>query len=46
MTVGVYCVSRGDIGVVPYWSGDEGDVYDMRAMLPCPGLVLMSQSIV
>ena len=25
----VYCVSRGDIGVVPYWSRDEeGDVYE------------------
>ena len=26
---GVYCVSRGDVGVVPYWSEDEeGDVYE------------------
>ena len=26
---GVCCVSWGDVGVVPYWSGDEeGDVYE------------------
>ena len=26
---GVYCVSRGDVAVVPYWSGDEeGDMYE------------------
>ena len=26
---GVYCVSRGGVDVVPYWSGDEeGDVYE------------------
>ena len=35
---GVYCVSRGDVGVVPYWSGDEeGDVYEGDVALPRAG---------
>ena len=38
---GVYCASRGDIGVVPYWSGDEKGTC-MRTMLPCPGLTSRS----
>ena len=44
IAVGVYCVSRGNVGVVPYWIGyEEGDVY--AVMLPCPGPVPMSRSI-
>ena len=35
---GAYCVSQGDVGVVPYWSGDEeGDVYEGDAALPRTG---------
>ena len=35
---GVYCVSLGDVGVVPYWSGDEeGDVYEGDVALPRTG---------
>ena len=35
---GVHCVSRGDVGVVPYWSGDEeGDVYEGDVALPRAG---------
>ena len=38
MTVGVYCVSWVDVGVVPYWSGDEeGDVYEGDVDLPRTG---------
>ena len=38
MTVGVYCVSQGDVGVVPYWSGDEeGDVCEGDVALPRTG---------
>ena len=34
----VYCVSRGDAGVVPYWSGDEeGDVHEGDVALPRTG---------
>ena len=34
----VYCVYRGDVGVVPYWSGDEeGDVYEGNVALPRTG---------
>ena len=32
---GVYCVSRGDVSVVPFWSEDEeGDVYEGDVALP------------
>ena len=35
---GVYCVSRGDVGVAPYWSGyEEGDVYEGDVDLPWTG---------
>ena len=35
MTVGVYCVSRGDAGVVPYWrENEDGDVYEDDVALP------------
>ena len=35
---GVYCVSRGDVGVVPYWSGnEEGDVIEDDVALPRTG---------
>ena len=38
MTVGVYCVSRGDVGVVPNWSGDEeGDMYEGDVAPPRAG---------
>ena len=35
---GVYCISRGGVGVVPYWSGDdEGHVYENNVALPRAG---------
>ena len=35
---GVYCVSRGDVDVMPYWSEDEeGDVYEGDVALPRTG---------
>ena len=34
----MYCLSRGDAGVVPYWTGDEeGDVYGGDVALPWAG---------
>ena len=34
---GVYCISRGNVGVVPYWSDEEeGDVYEGDPALACP----------
>ena len=44
---GVYCVSRGDVGVVPYWSGDEeGDVYEGDVALPWTGSDEPANSVV
>ena len=35
---GVYCVSQGDVVVVPYWSEDEeGDMYECDVALPRSG---------
>ena len=35
---GVYCVSRGDVSVVPYWSRDvEGDMYERNVSLTRAG---------
>ena len=35
---GVYCVSRGDVGVTPYWTGvEECDVYEGDVVLPQTG---------
>ena len=43
----VYCVSRGDAGVVPYWSGDdEEDVYEGDVALSRAGSNELVNSVV